>query len=153
VSDHEQESDRESLTEREREALRILVREFVREAGLAQPPEEQRRLEVNKMDFERAKSQMFVLSGVLVASVAVGSILPPRGIEHLWVLVVALIAAVLSYGSSYSEMFLVMSRIGRPGAGRTPQSRRWARTIEALSFASYVLAVPLVLLWVVSQPL
>jgi excisionase family DNA binding protein len=128
------------------EALTILAREIVREAGLGQAPEEQRRLEVKKMDFERAKSQMFVLSGVLVASVAVGSILPPQGIEHLWLLLVALSAAVGSYSASYSEMFLTRGRVAAPGA-----AYEWARTIEWMSFSCFVLAVPLLMLWVVIQ--
>jgi hypothetical protein len=40
VAEHEQESGRGALTEREREALQILAREFVKEAGLQQPPEQ-----------------------------------------------------------------------------------------------------------------
>jgi len=41
VADYDQESAREHLTEREREALKILAREMVRKAGLVRAPEKE----------------------------------------------------------------------------------------------------------------
>ena len=60
----------------QQKALQELARQIVREAGIAQDPEAQARLEGNKMSMEAAKTQLLVGSGLLVGMGAVVGIMP-----------------------------------------------------------------------------
>jgi len=79
VADHEQESGREPLTEREREALQILAREIVREAGLDQNRELQIGLERERVWLDLAKGQVVLATAFLPAMAAFAAFLENSG--------------------------------------------------------------------------
>jgi hypothetical protein len=80
------------------EALQVLAREVVREAGLAKDPdreaEREARLEANKLRMEAAKTQVLISSGLLLGMVAVAGILPTRTeTKYLWIAVLSIVAS------------------------------------------------------------
>jgi hypothetical protein len=76
--DHEQEKAREHLTDREREALQEFAKAIVRESEIAKlrDPEQEARLEANKLQAEASKTQVLVASGSLVGIATIVGILP-----------------------------------------------------------------------------
>ncbi len=78
------------------EALTILAREIVKEAELAQDPEEQRRLEGKKLEAEAAKTQVLISSGLLVGMAAVAGVLPTtHGLRWLSAALALVVVAVV----------------------------------------------------------
>jgi excisionase family DNA binding protein len=67
------------------EALTILAREIVREAGIAKDPEKdperEARLEGNKLAMEAAKTQVLVSSGLLVGMTALAGVWPQQALK------------------------------------------------------------------------
>jgi hypothetical protein len=87
----------------QQEALQELASAIVREAGLRRDLPEERKLEADKMEFERIKTQTLLISGVVVASVAFGS-LAPSPIQQERVLTVAFVAVVLAFSFGFARL-------------------------------------------------
>jgi excisionase family DNA binding protein len=82
------------------EALTVLAREIVREAGLRPDPEREAMLEGNKLEAEAAKTQVLLSSGLLVGMAAVAGVLPSAR-EFEWLaaaLLLVLIAVIAGIG-------------------------------------------------------
>jgi hypothetical protein len=104
VADHEKENAREHLTEREREALKILAREIVREAGQQQTVEqmqEQAWIEGEKLEFETAKTQVLITVALLGASGAAWFIQDPK---HVWLLGLAVALGISGLAFTLNHM-------------------------------------------------
>jgi len=65
----------------QQEALQELARQIVREAGIAQDPEREARLEGNKLAAEAAKTLVIVGSGLLVGMAAVVGVMPDASLS------------------------------------------------------------------------
>ena len=102
MADHEQDKAREHLTEREREALKIFAKEFVKEAGLQRPsgPDDTWR-EGEKLEHDTAKTQVLITAGLLGASGAAWFIEDPK---HVWLLGFALVLGIASLGHALNHM-------------------------------------------------
>jgi hypothetical protein len=113
VADHGQEKAREQLTEREREALKIFAREFVKEAGLQRPsgPDDSR-VEGEKLEHDTAKTQALITAGLLGASGAAWFIRDPK---HVWLLGFALVLGITSLGFSLNHMNGIALELKNPG--------------------------------------
>ena len=123
MADHEQENAREHLTvtERECEALKILARDIVREAGLSRDPEDEALVEGSKLKVETAKTQVLISSGSLVGMAAVVNVLPTG--KHLFFLLGAVFYICLSVLGG----FLCMDDIARSVTElrRAPREVSW----------------------------
>jgi hypothetical protein len=139
VADRDQEKDREHLTEREREALKIFAREFVREAGLQQTPKQEQQaawLEGEKLLHETAKTQVLITAGLLGASGAAWFIPEPK---HVWLLGLAVVLGITSMGQALAHMSLISNDVRRPSDIRT--FTRWPRdSSDLLSTATFTVA-------------
>ena len=105
MPDHEQDNVREHLTDREREALKILASEIVREAMQQQQIPEQKHeqawLEGEKLEHETAKTQVLITTALLGASGAAWFIQDPK---HVWTLGFALTFGITSLGFALNHM-------------------------------------------------
>jgi hypothetical protein len=104
VADREKDNAREHLTEREREALKILAGEIVKEAMQQQPAEqmqEQTWLEGEKLEHETAKTQVLITVGLLGATGAAWFVPDPK---HVWTLGFAVTFGIMSLGFALSHM-------------------------------------------------
>jgi hypothetical protein len=102
------------------EALQILAREIVKEAGLQRDPAQEAWVEGQKLVHETARTQALITAGLLGASAAAGFIPNP---EHLGLLGIAFASAILSL----SGALLVMQSAANDvlfREGRTP-TRVW----------------------------
>ena len=127
------------------EALTLLAREIVREAGIAREPEVDHAREGLKLIFEAAKTQALLTSGVIVAGVTVGSLLPNP--SYLALLYVALLLAAFSLSSTLFHMNFLAAIVGLEAEDlqKAPWSRPW--TIRVLLWSSLgMFALSLVLL-------
>ena len=115
MADHEQDNAREQLTEREREALKIFAREFVRGAGLQQAPKQEQQaswVEGEKLEHDTAKTQALITAGLLGASGAAWFIPEPK---HVWLLGFALVLGITSLGQALSHMTGIALELKNPG--------------------------------------
>ena len=81
MADQQRYGPRQTLSEREREALQELAKDIVRESGIAQDPELQARLEGNKLAAEAAKTLVIVGSGGLVGMAAIARVMPEASLS------------------------------------------------------------------------
>jgi hypothetical protein len=100
------------------EALTILARAIVREAGMQRDPEREAQLEANKLVAEAAKTHILLSSGALVGMAAVVGVLPSN--NHLGVLWGAVFILGLSVLLGFTWMIDVAMRVAgqRSGLGR-----------------------------------
>jgi hypothetical protein len=104
VADREQDKAKEHLTEREREALKILAGEIVREAlqqQTAEQTKEQAWIEGEKLEHETAKTQALITVGLLGATGAAWFVPDPK---HVWTLGFAVAFGITSLGFALSHM-------------------------------------------------
>jgi hypothetical protein len=148
VADHEQENAREYLTEREREALKILARESVREAGLRPDGEREARLEGSKLEAEAFKTQVLISSGLLVGLSAVVGILPKANMLWLLFLAFSFVLASVVFG------VLQMRHIAREVTDPEKAQQNWLLLFQPVQAPlSYLVAGLLVFLLYLSYNL
>lgn len=140
MADDEQKKDRDHLTEREREALQIFAREFVKEAGLAPPERKSQRdedwQEGEKLLHETAKTQALITAGLLGASGAAWFIPEPKHVELLGA---AVVLGILSLGVTLAHMYFIANFVRVPSD--TGRSFVLARLLaDASSVLSFVAA-------------
>jgi hypothetical protein len=139
VADREQENAREHLTEREREALKILAREIVREAvqqQITEQKQEQAWIEGEKLEHDTAKTQVLITAGLLGASGAAWFIPDPK---HVWLLGFAVVLGITELGFTLNYMSLIANDVRRPSDIAT--FRRWPRDSSLLlSATTFVVA-------------
>ena len=134
----------------QQEALQELARAIVWEAGLRRDLKEERQLEADKMEFERIKIQTLLISGVVVASVAFGSLAPsPMKLE--WVLTGAFAAVVLAYSFGFARLRTMTYYMRRPLADRRKAAVWLDFVTELLSYLGFGAAVFLFALWALLQ--
>ena len=134
----------------QQEALQELARAIVREAGLRRDPKEERQLEADKMEFERIKTQTLLISGVVVASVAFGS-LAPSPMQQQRVLTGAFVAVVLAFSFSFARLRTMTYYMRRPLAGRRKAAEWLDFATESVSYLAFAAAVFLFGLWALLQ--
>jgi hypothetical protein len=98
------------------EALTLLAREIVREAGLHPDPEREAKLEGNKLEAESAKTQILISSGLLVAMAAVVGVLPTT-VRMEW-LFTSFILVLTSVIAGISQMRAISREVARQGSTR-----------------------------------
>jgi excisionase family DNA binding protein len=125
----------------QQEALQELARAIVRE---------ERQLEADKMEFERIKIQTLLISGVVVASVAFGS-LAPSPIQLEWVLTGAFAAVVLAYSFGFARLRTMTYYMRRPLGDRRKAAVWLDFVTELLSYLGFAIAVFLFALWALLQ--
>jgi hypothetical protein len=139
VADHEQDKAREHLAEREREAVQIFAREFVREAELAPERKSERDedwREGEKLLHETAKTQALITAGLLGASGAAWFIPEPK---HVELLSLAVVLGIFSLGITLAHMDFIANFVRVPSD--TGRSFVLARIIaDATSVLTFVAA-------------
>jgi hypothetical protein len=141
VADRERENAREHLTERE--ALKILAREIVRETVQQQQTPEQKQeeawLEGEKLEHETAKTQAFLTTALLGASGAAWFIQDPK---HVWSLGFALTLGLTSLGFALSHMNGIAFDLKRPSDRTWSGWRRFLlrEGFSLLSFTTFIVA-------------
>jgi hypothetical protein len=121
------------------EALTLLAREIVREAGLVRDPADEARVEASKLVVEAAKTQVFISSGSLVGMAAVVGILPMSNrLALFWAAVLILGLSVLA---GLSQMFLTASAVAerRESLWWTSLYGLFTLGVGLLMFGAYVL--------------
>lgn len=134
----------------QQEALQELARAIVREATLRRDPKEERQLEAYKMEFERIKTQTLLISGVVVASVAFGS-LAPSPMQQERVLTGAFVAVVLAFSFGFARLRTMTYYMRRPLGDRRKAAVWLDFATESLSYLAFAGAVFLFTLWALLQ--
>jgi hypothetical protein len=147
VAEHEQENAREHLTEREREALKILATEIVREAVQQKTPErkqEEAWVEGEKLLHDTAKTQALITAGLLGATGAAWFIPDPK---HVGLLAWAVVLGISSLGLTLGHMYYISNDVRVPSDIAT--FPRWPRMItDALSVLSFLVATVLLSMYI-----
>lgn len=134
------------------EALQELARAIVREAGVVQDPDENRDLESTKMTFDRSKTQVLLISGVLVGAVALSNI-TPSGPGSFGLLGWAITAVTFCIGLSFAHM-LVLSALVKATRVVRLSSRKLQildTILDTASFLAFMVAITILVGWVVLQ--
>ena len=124
----------------QQETLRELAREIVREAGIAQDPEEEARLEAAKLAAESAKTNVLLSSGALVGIGTLVGVLP--GTNKTGWLMIAILLVSISVLVGFRRMEDLAERVA---ARRGPRLGSWGATgppllvMGLVAFSFYVL--------------
>jgi hypothetical protein len=127
----------------QQEAIQELARAIVREAGIARDPEQEARLEGNKMAGEAAKALVLVGSGLLVGMGAVVGVMPDKSLLSP-LLYAAFAFILLAIMSGIGWMYDIARATASPSRDALLE---YDRRVAGGSFMIGVLAFSLYVLW------